>query len=267
MQSSTNFARCAFNLATQGARQAGSTFKAIALTAAVDDGIDPNRTYYLSTPSWDCNPPLCPTPWHVETYDHARSRNGLADDRDAQLRQRRVRQALDRPQREARGADGAPARHPLAAEAGSVDRARVARGDPARADERVRDARGRWRLPAAAGGAPGARQRRRARRRLHRAGAPAGRPRRGRLGRHRDPRAEHGVRHGHARAPRRRAARRPGRPGRRATTPTPGSAATPPTSRPASGSATRRAGSRCRTSRARAWCPGRRSPRRSGTTT
>ena len=71
MQSSTNFAVQKFNLATQGARQAGSTFKAIALTAAVDDGIDPNRTYYLSTPSWDCNPPLCSTPWHVETYDHA----------------------------------------------------------------------------------------------------------------------------------------------------------------------------------------------------
>jgi penicillin-binding protein 1A len=70
MQSSTNFASLRFNLATQGARQAGSTFKAIALTAAVDDGIDPDRTYYLSTPSWDCNPPLCQTPWHVETYEH-----------------------------------------------------------------------------------------------------------------------------------------------------------------------------------------------------
>ncbi|HEY1479321.1 MAG TPA: transglycosylase domain-containing protein, partial [Gaiellales bacterium] len=70
MQSSTNFASLNFNLATQGARQAGSTFKAIALTAAVDDGIDPDRTYYLSTPSWDCGPPLCLTPWHVETYEH-----------------------------------------------------------------------------------------------------------------------------------------------------------------------------------------------------
>jgi penicillin-binding protein 1A len=71
MQSSTNFALQKFNLATQGARQAGSTFKAIALTAAVDDGIDPDRTYYTSTPTWDCTPPLCATPWHVETYDHA----------------------------------------------------------------------------------------------------------------------------------------------------------------------------------------------------
>jgi penicillin-binding protein 1A len=70
MQSSTNFASLNFNLATQGARQAGSTFKAIALTAAVDDGIDPDRTYYTSTPSWDCGPPLCLTPWHVETYEH-----------------------------------------------------------------------------------------------------------------------------------------------------------------------------------------------------
>jgi penicillin-binding protein 1A len=70
MQSSTNFASLNFNLATQGARQAGSTFKAIALTAAVDDGIDPNDTYYRSTASWDCGPPLCLTPWHVETYEH-----------------------------------------------------------------------------------------------------------------------------------------------------------------------------------------------------
>jgi penicillin-binding protein 1A len=70
MQSSTNFASLNFNLATQGARQAGSTFKAIALTAAVDDGIDPDTTYYTSTPSWDCGPPLCATPWHVETYEH-----------------------------------------------------------------------------------------------------------------------------------------------------------------------------------------------------
>jgi penicillin-binding protein 1A len=70
MQSSTNFASLNFNLATQGARQAGSTFKAIALTAAVDDGINPDDTYYTSTPSWDCGPPLCLVPWHVETYEH-----------------------------------------------------------------------------------------------------------------------------------------------------------------------------------------------------
>jgi penicillin-binding protein 1A len=70
MQSSTNFATLRFNLATQGARQAGSTFKAVALTAAVDDGIDPYNSYYVSTASWDCIPPLCLTPWHVETYEH-----------------------------------------------------------------------------------------------------------------------------------------------------------------------------------------------------
>ena len=70
MQSSTNFASLRFNLATQGARQAGSTFKTVALTAAVDDGIDPEDTYYVSTASWDCVPPLCLTPWHVETYEH-----------------------------------------------------------------------------------------------------------------------------------------------------------------------------------------------------
>jgi penicillin-binding protein 1A len=46
-----------YNLATQGQRQAGSTFKTFALTAAVAEGMDPNSTYYVSAPfTWAPNP-------------------------------------------------------------------------------------------------------------------------------------------------------------------------------------------------------------------
>jgi len=66
-------ARNEFNLLSQARRQPGSTFKTFVLTAAVEQGIDPDRTYYVSAPftyrpmkegncedgSW----------WCVKTYD------------------------------------------------------------------------------------------------------------------------------------------------------------------------------------------------------
>src|SRR5262249_43325931 len=39
-----------FNLAAQSTRQAGSTFKAFVLAAAIEKGIDPDHTYYTSAP-------------------------------------------------------------------------------------------------------------------------------------------------------------------------------------------------------------------------
>ena len=54
-----------FNFVTSGARQPGSTFKAIALTTAVSRGVDPFHTYYLSAPFY--YPPL---KWDVQTYAH-----------------------------------------------------------------------------------------------------------------------------------------------------------------------------------------------------
>ena len=54
-----------FNFVTSGARQPGSTFKAIALTTAVSRGMDPFHTYYLSAPLY--YPPL---KWNVQTYAH-----------------------------------------------------------------------------------------------------------------------------------------------------------------------------------------------------
>jgi penicillin-binding protein 1A len=53
-----------FNLATTAERQAGSTFKPIALAAAVEQGMNPWATRYLSAPFY-----YAPLQWHVRTYD------------------------------------------------------------------------------------------------------------------------------------------------------------------------------------------------------
>jgi penicillin-binding protein 1A len=61
-----------FNLVAQSARQAGSTFKAFVLAAAIEKGIDPDTTYYDSAP-FTCTVPECLTngqPWQVTTFDH-----------------------------------------------------------------------------------------------------------------------------------------------------------------------------------------------------
>ncbi len=50
MVSSSNYAESQFNLAAQGRRQPGSTFKAFVLTTAIKQGIDPYSTYYTSKP-------------------------------------------------------------------------------------------------------------------------------------------------------------------------------------------------------------------------
>jgi penicillin-binding protein 1A len=53
-----------FNLATTAERQAGSTFKPIVLAAAVDAGMNPWATRYLSAPFY-----YAPLRWSVRTYD------------------------------------------------------------------------------------------------------------------------------------------------------------------------------------------------------
>jgi penicillin-binding protein 1A len=67
MASSSSYAESKFNLAAQGHRQPGSTFKAFVLTTALKQGIDPYSTYYtskpldLSLPKWGH--------WEVHTAD------------------------------------------------------------------------------------------------------------------------------------------------------------------------------------------------------
>ena len=65
-----------FNFVTSARRQPGSTFKTIALTAAVARGMDPFRTSYLSAPlhyqpDSTCNPSDPNCAWNVETYEHS----------------------------------------------------------------------------------------------------------------------------------------------------------------------------------------------------
>jgi penicillin-binding protein 1A len=56
-----------FNLAAQGRRQAGSSFKPFVLTEAIREGINPDSTMYLSAPfHWQPDP--FSEPWDVTTY-------------------------------------------------------------------------------------------------------------------------------------------------------------------------------------------------------
>ena len=56
-----------FNLAVRGRRQVGSAFKPFVLVEAIDRGINPWATSYLSAPFR--GPPTNGRPWTVETYD------------------------------------------------------------------------------------------------------------------------------------------------------------------------------------------------------
>jgi penicillin-binding protein 1A len=67
MASSTNYDQSQFNLAAQGHRQPGSTFKTFVLTTAIKQGIDPYSTYYTSKPL-DLNLPRWGH-WTVHTAD------------------------------------------------------------------------------------------------------------------------------------------------------------------------------------------------------
>ncbi len=67
MVNSTSYRQDQFNLAAQGHRQPGSTFKAFVLTTALKQGIDPYDTYYESKPL-DLNLPRWGH-WEVHTAD------------------------------------------------------------------------------------------------------------------------------------------------------------------------------------------------------
>jgi penicillin-binding protein 1A len=67
-----------FNFVTSARRQPGSTFKVMALTAAVARGMDPFSVSYLSAPfhyqpDSTCNPSDPNCAWNVQTYDHTYS--------------------------------------------------------------------------------------------------------------------------------------------------------------------------------------------------
>ncbi|MGH3004018.1 MAG: transglycosylase domain-containing protein [Gaiellaceae bacterium] len=64
-----------FNLAAQSARQAGSTFKTFVLASAIEQGVDPDSTYYTSAPFTCSVGPWCSPakPWSVHTYENTYS--------------------------------------------------------------------------------------------------------------------------------------------------------------------------------------------------
>ena len=61
-----------FNLVAQARRQPGSTFKTIVLAAAIEQGMNPDTTYYTSAPFHYQPDPYTPA-WDVQTYDHSYS--------------------------------------------------------------------------------------------------------------------------------------------------------------------------------------------------
>src|SRR6478752_4351287 len=67
MASSSRYGDSKFNLAAQGHRQAGSTFKVMVLMAALRRGVDPNSTTYTSRPLQAGWLPAAPT-YAVHTY-------------------------------------------------------------------------------------------------------------------------------------------------------------------------------------------------------
>ena len=128
-----------FNFVTSARRQPGSTFKTIALTTAVARGMDPFRTSYLSAPlhyqpDSTCNPSDPNCAWNVATYDH--SYRGVESVASATVQSDNSVYArhLARRRSGEHRRDGAQTRHPnLAARGRAVDRARLRRGDAARA--------------------------------------------------------------------------------------------------------------------------------------
>jgi penicillin-binding protein 1A len=71
MASSGTYKDRNFNLAAQGHRQPGSSFKTFVLTTAIRKGVDPSRTTYVSKPL-DLNLPRY-GPWQVKTYSNSYS--------------------------------------------------------------------------------------------------------------------------------------------------------------------------------------------------
>jgi penicillin-binding protein 1A len=67
MASSSSYGDSKFNLAAQGHRQAGSTFKVMVLMAAVRQGVDPDSTTYVSKPLGKGWLPAAPD-YEVKTY-------------------------------------------------------------------------------------------------------------------------------------------------------------------------------------------------------
>ena len=150
-----------FNLLSQARRQSGSTFKTFVLAAAVEKGINPATSTYLSapffyrpTPDGDCDTGAGGW-WCPETYDHGYTGWTSIEQRDAALRQHRLRAAHARrdPEAVAAMARKLGVRSPLDVNGAYVPSIGPRRdgGLAARPGLRLRDARGRRHLLGADG--------------------------------------------------------------------------------------------------------------------
>jgi hypothetical protein len=136
MAESESYEKSQYNLAADGHRQPGSTFKAIDLADALTRGIDPNTTFY--------NSHELQAGW-LQNVRRQLGRQHQPGPGDPQIRQHGLRPAGGRPRLGNDHADGLQdGRHdaPLELPRGSARRA-DARRDAARNGDRVRDARRR----------------------------------------------------------------------------------------------------------------------------
>jgi penicillin-binding protein 1A len=77
MAESESYDQSQYNLASQGHRQPGSTFKAIVLADALSRGVDPNSTYYVShtlSPGWLTGYPT----YEVKTFENTSSNKSIS---------------------------------------------------------------------------------------------------------------------------------------------------------------------------------------------
>jgi penicillin-binding protein 1A len=68
MASSGKYDKSQFNLAAQGHRQPGSSFKVMALMTALRQGVDPDSTSYTSVSPTHIDDPVCGVPFDIKTY-------------------------------------------------------------------------------------------------------------------------------------------------------------------------------------------------------
>ena len=149
MASSADYADSKFNLAAQGERQPGSSFKTFALMTALRNGVDPDSTRYTSVSPTRINDPRYGPPFEIKTYGGTSGGNMNLVQATIAVRQLGLHPARARPRARQGGRHGGRHGHPPRARArlsGGV--ARRARGGrvAARDGDRVRDDRVR-RLP------------------------------------------------------------------------------------------------------------------------
>jgi penicillin-binding protein 1A len=68
MASSADYGKSKFNLAAQGHRQPGSSFKVMALMTALREGVNPDTTHYDSHSPTHIDAPQCGAPFDIKTY-------------------------------------------------------------------------------------------------------------------------------------------------------------------------------------------------------